>query len=229
MTSRRELLKWTMAMMAIPAAARAATNSAAAAADPGRAAKPLDILLLGGTGFLGPHQVDYALARGHRVTLFNRGKRAKGLDDDRVEVLIGDRDAKIAPGLEALQGTRRWDISTTTRATCRGTFATPSCCSRIASAVTSMSRRCPFMTRPAVPCSTNPRRSSQPRARMSRRSPRANLRAAQGGVRPHRAGRVRRQGDHRASELIFRPGRYHLQIPLLGRASGAWRRRARPA
>jgi len=42
--------------------------------------------------------------------LHNRGKRAKGLDDDRVEVLIGDRDAKIAPGLEALQGTRRWDI-----------------------------------------------------------------------------------------------------------------------
>src|SRR5512137_1412668 len=110
MTSRRELLKWTMAMMALPAAARAATDAAAAPADPGRAAKPLDILILGGTGFLGPHQVDYALARGHRVTLFNRGKRAKGLDGDRVEVLIGDRDSKIAPGLEALQGTRRWDV-----------------------------------------------------------------------------------------------------------------------
>jgi 2'-hydroxyisoflavone reductase len=110
MASRRELLKWTVAMLALPAAARAAMDPAATPADPGRAAKPLDILFLGGTGFLGPHQVDYALARGHRVTLFNRGKRAKGLHDERVEVLIGDRDPKIAPGLEALQGTRRWDV-----------------------------------------------------------------------------------------------------------------------
>ena len=110
MTSRRELLKWTMAMMALPTAARAATDPAGGSADPGRAARPLDILILGGTGFLGPHEVDYALARGHRVTLFNRGKREKGLYGDRVEVLIGNRDTKIAPGLEALQGTRRWDV-----------------------------------------------------------------------------------------------------------------------
>jgi 2'-hydroxyisoflavone reductase len=110
MTSRRELLKWTMAMMALPATARAVTDAAGAAMDPVRAAKPLEILFLGGTGFLGPHEVDYALARGHRVTLFNRGQSAKGLADDRVEVLIGNRDAKIAPGLEALQGTRRWDV-----------------------------------------------------------------------------------------------------------------------
>jgi 2'-hydroxyisoflavone reductase len=110
MTSRRELLKWAMAMMALPATARAATNAAGASVDPGRAAKPLDILFLGGTGFLGPHQVDYALARGHRVTLFNRGKSAQGPHGDRVDVLIGNRDANIAPGLEALQGMRRWDV-----------------------------------------------------------------------------------------------------------------------
>jgi 2'-hydroxyisoflavone reductase len=110
MTSRRDLMKWTMAMMALPAAARAATNPAAATEDPGRAARPLDILFLGGTGFLGPHEVDYALAQGHRVTLFNRGQSAKGLYGDRVEVLIGNRDTKIAPGLEALQGARRWDV-----------------------------------------------------------------------------------------------------------------------
>jgi 2'-hydroxyisoflavone reductase len=110
MTSRRELLKWTMAMMALPTATRAATDPAGASADPGRAAKPLDILFLGGTGFLGPHQVEYALARGHRVTLFNRGKSEKGPYGDRVETLIGNRDAKIAPGLEALQGKRRWDV-----------------------------------------------------------------------------------------------------------------------
>lgn len=36
----------------------------------GAAAAPLDILILGGTGFIGPEQVKYALERGHKVTLF---------------------------------------------------------------------------------------------------------------------------------------------------------------
>ena len=35
--------------------------------DPGRAAAPLDILILGGTGFTGPEQVEYATARGHQI------------------------------------------------------------------------------------------------------------------------------------------------------------------
>jgi 2'-hydroxyisoflavone reductase len=39
-----------------------------------RASRPLNILILGGTGFTGPAQVEYALARGHRVTLFNRDR-----------------------------------------------------------------------------------------------------------------------------------------------------------
>jgi 2'-hydroxyisoflavone reductase len=54
--------------------------------------------------------VVYALARGHKVTLFNRGKSGPGLFGDRVEVLLGDRDTNVAPGLTALQGTRRWDV-----------------------------------------------------------------------------------------------------------------------
>src|SRR5215203_402122 len=58
---------------------------------PGRAQAPLNILILGGTGFTGPEQVDYALARGHRVTLFNRGKTRPGLFKGKVaEELIGD-------------------------------------------------------------------------------------------------------------------------------------------
>lgn len=61
------------------------------------------ILLLGGTGFLGPHVVNAALARGHKVTLFNRGKTRPELFPD-VEKLRGDRDGK----LEALHG-RTWD------------------------------------------------------------------------------------------------------------------------
>jgi 2'-hydroxyisoflavone reductase len=59
--------------------------------NPGLAPAPLNILILGGTGFTGPEQVDYALARGHRVTLFNRGKTRPGLFKGKVaEELIGD-------------------------------------------------------------------------------------------------------------------------------------------
>jgi 2'-hydroxyisoflavone reductase len=64
---------------------------------------PLRILILGGTGFIGPHQVRYALARGHAVTLFNRGRTNPHLFPE-VEKLRGDRDGD----LEALKG-REWD------------------------------------------------------------------------------------------------------------------------
>jgi len=70
-----------------------------AAAPPARKS----ILVLGGTGFLGPHVVTSALARGHTVTLFNRGKTHPGLFPD-VEKLLGDRDGH----LEALAN-RKWD------------------------------------------------------------------------------------------------------------------------
>ncbi len=65
--------------------------------------------MLGGTGFVGPHQVHYALARGHEVTLFNRGKRP-GMYGDSVEELTGDRDARVGEGLSALSGSRTWDV-----------------------------------------------------------------------------------------------------------------------
>lgn len=68
--------------------------------------KPLRILILGGTGFIGPHQVEYALSRGHKVTLFNRGKTNPGLFP-KVEKLIGDRNAP--DGYKALKG-RTWDV-----------------------------------------------------------------------------------------------------------------------
>jgi nucleoside-diphosphate-sugar epimerase len=66
-------------------------------------ASPLRILVLGGTGFIGPYQVQYALDRGHRVTLFNRGRTNPQLFPE-VEKLVGDR----ASDLSALAG-RRWD------------------------------------------------------------------------------------------------------------------------
>jgi 2'-hydroxyisoflavone reductase len=61
------------------------------------------ILVLGGTNFIGPHIVTTALARGHTVTLFNRGKTHTELFPE-VEKLRGDRDGK----LDALKG-RSWD------------------------------------------------------------------------------------------------------------------------
>ena len=65
------------------------------------------ILFLGGTQFLGRHAVDAALARGHAVTVFTRG-RTPNHWGDAVTVLTGDRDPKVAPGLDALRdGT--WD------------------------------------------------------------------------------------------------------------------------
>lgn len=65
--------------------------------------RSLRILILGGTGFIGPHLVRYALARGHTVTLFNRGRTNTHLFPE-VEKLIGDRNGD----LEALEG-RTWD------------------------------------------------------------------------------------------------------------------------
>jgi 2'-hydroxyisoflavone reductase len=72
--------------------------------------KPLRILILGGTGFIGPHQVRYAVSRGHTVTLFNRGRTNPGLFKglDGVDELIGDR-APNPGNYDALKG-REWDV-----------------------------------------------------------------------------------------------------------------------
>jgi 2'-hydroxyisoflavone reductase len=67
---------------------------------------PLRILILGGTGFIGPNQVQYALDRGHKVTLFNRGQRNPGLFPN-VPRLIGDRN--LPDGHKALEK-GEWDL-----------------------------------------------------------------------------------------------------------------------
>lgn len=66
--------------------------------------KKLKILVLGGTGFIGPHVVRHAISRGHEITLFNRGRSSTGLFPD-VEKLVGDRDG----GLDALK-IGQWDV-----------------------------------------------------------------------------------------------------------------------
>ena len=67
--------------------------------------KSLRILILGGTGFTGPFQVRYALNRGHKVTVFNRGRTHPGELPKEAEQLIGDRNGQ----LDALKG-RTWDV-----------------------------------------------------------------------------------------------------------------------
>ena len=70
--------------------------------------KQLKILILGGTSFLGPHQIAYALERGHSVSMFTRGKTVPKIHTelfDQVEKLVGDRE----DNLEALKN-RSWDV-----------------------------------------------------------------------------------------------------------------------
>lgn len=73
-----------------------------------QAVHPLKILILGGTGFLGPQQIAYALNRGHAISTFTRGKTKPTTQKDvfnQVEQLTGDRENN----LEALRG-RKWDL-----------------------------------------------------------------------------------------------------------------------
>jgi nucleoside-diphosphate-sugar epimerase len=74
----------------------------------GTDAPKLKILILGGTGFIGPWEVEAALAHGHEVTLFNRGKSKPHLFPD-LEKLKGDRDPGKDAGLSALAG-REFDV-----------------------------------------------------------------------------------------------------------------------
>jgi 2'-hydroxyisoflavone reductase len=61
-----------------------------------RADKSLNLLIIGGTGFTGPEQVEYALARGHKVTLLNRNKRRPDLFKGSVDQLVGDLSADVS-------------------------------------------------------------------------------------------------------------------------------------
>ena len=102
--TRRSVLK-AAGLTAVALSGVGASAMAQAQRSIPKADRPLDLLILGGTGFTGPFQVRYALARGHRVTIFNRGNN----DIDwpgPVEELVGDRNES---NLSALEG-RKWDV-----------------------------------------------------------------------------------------------------------------------
>jgi 2'-hydroxyisoflavone reductase len=67
------------------------------------------LLILGGTTYLGRHLAEHALAEGHDVTLFNRGRTGTGLFPG-VPRLIGDRTADGDPAGLAALATGSWDV-----------------------------------------------------------------------------------------------------------------------
>ena len=108
-SDRRDFLKKSTAAGAAFAFGRSVVPASAYAASVQAGSKapqvtPKRLLILGGTGFIGPHMVEYALSRGHTVTLFNRGRTNTHLFPD-IEKLVGDRN----DNLTALEG-REWDV-----------------------------------------------------------------------------------------------------------------------
>jgi 2'-hydroxyisoflavone reductase len=110
-SSRRSFLKRSAAaggaigLGALPSIAFGETTAVGPTNIKNPPAKPLNILILGGTGFTGPEQVEYAIARGHQVTLINRNKRRPDFFKGRVEQLIGDLNGDMS----ALKG-RKFDL-----------------------------------------------------------------------------------------------------------------------
>src|SRR5688572_3607186 len=113
-TDRRTFLKLSAAAGgALALSGNSATSLAAATTrenssrerETGKASAPLNILILGGTGFTGPEQVDYALERGHKVTLFNRNRTRPDMFKGKVDQLIGDLSADTS----ALKG-KKFDV-----------------------------------------------------------------------------------------------------------------------
>ncbi|MBI3568706.1 MAG: twin-arginine translocation signal domain-containing protein [Gemmatimonadetes bacterium] len=104
-TNRRSFLKTVSAagaalgVAALPDIARGDAPPVEAPRPPRhveRAPASLEILILGGTGFTGPEQVEYATARGHKVTLFNRNKTRPDFFKGRVEQIIGDLGGDVS-------------------------------------------------------------------------------------------------------------------------------------
>jgi 2'-hydroxyisoflavone reductase len=100
-TTRRRLIQ--AGLLGGTAMAAGLPQALAAMSGHGSGSKPLRILVLGGTGFIGPHMVREALVRGHDVSLFNRGRTNDDLFPD-LTTYLGDRNNK----LDALEG-QAWD------------------------------------------------------------------------------------------------------------------------
>jgi 2'-hydroxyisoflavone reductase len=101
-------------------------NTLTGTTDDAPPARKLRLLILGGTGFIGPWIAELAVSHGHHVTVFNRGRREKYVGATvGTEKLYGNRDPKLhalskvvngkevedessPKGLVELEG-RKWD------------------------------------------------------------------------------------------------------------------------
>ena len=104
--TRREFLGESAAFAAAMGMAPMAYAQGRAAMT-GKAPKKLDLLMLGGTGFLGPHIVWRAQERGHNVTLFNRGQTGPDLFPD-MDLIEGDRYSDLSNLKSAVEEGRTW-------------------------------------------------------------------------------------------------------------------------
>ncbi|MEP5612031.1 MAG: NAD-dependent epimerase/dehydratase family protein [Cyclobacteriaceae bacterium] len=107
--SRRKFIKGGLAVgIGLPILGSSLISCNPKTNEAGKSNKKLKILILGGTSFLGPHQIAYAISRGHSVTTFTRGKSKPTVHlglFDQVESLIGDRE----DNLSALEN-GQWDV-----------------------------------------------------------------------------------------------------------------------
>lgn len=103
MPSRRDFLRSTAVAGGALLAGRDVLLARAARVRDARSNAKLNLLILGGTGFIGPHLVRHAVARGHTVTIFTRGRRDADFPESVVR-LTGDRNGD----LQSLEG-KRWD------------------------------------------------------------------------------------------------------------------------
>jgi len=92
--NRRDLIKAGILGGAVAATGLAAGTASREVRAAMHGGESLDILILGGTGFIGPHMVLEALRRGHNVTLFNRGRTNADLFPD-LELIRGDRGGEL--------------------------------------------------------------------------------------------------------------------------------------
>jgi len=106
-TSRRDFVQ--LSLLAGGAVGLGLAGRARAGQDETKnATKTLKILVLGGTGLIGPPMVERAIARGHEVTLFNRGKTNTHLFPD-LEKLKGDRNDDLSSLQAEVDSGRLWD------------------------------------------------------------------------------------------------------------------------
>jgi len=104
MPNRRDFLKTSAAVGGSVLVGAGAPGLLAASA-PVRSRAPMRVLILGGTGFIGPHLVKHAVSRGHKVSIFTRGRRDASMLPAEVERLVGDRNGQLG----ALEG-KKWDV-----------------------------------------------------------------------------------------------------------------------